>query len=207
LQLTCFAKENEMMFETGTAAIVVLAVTTGLAQSTSPVATPVGTSLMSHKQSLAGRSGMSSLAGNKTAGVQTPATLRERVQDMEVTLAKMRVVLKQMRAKAVSSSKDPLAKANLDMWELLVGHLDKQLQELRVAMVTREDMEARRAAMYRQAEAKADAAAQAARNRNASEAPTPAPAAQGTEQGAAGHTPAGAGDTPTPPASASRSPN
>jgi hypothetical protein len=147
------------------------------------------------------------LAGNKTAGVQTPATLRERAQDMQVTLAKMHAVLKQMRAKAASSSKDPLAKANLDMWELLVGHLDKQLQELRIAMLTREDMEARRAAMYKQADAKAEAAARAARGLDAIKAPTPAPAAQGTGQGAPGHTPAGAGETPTPPASASHSPN
>ena len=196
-----------MMFKTGTAAIVVLAVTTVLAQGTSPVATPVGTSLMSQRQSVAGRSGMSSLAGNKTAGVQTPATLRERAQDMQVTLAKMHAVLKQMRAKAASSSKDPLAKANLDMWELLVGHLDKQFQELQIAMIAREDMEARRAAMYKQADAKAEAAAQAARGLDAIKAPTPAPAAQGTGQGAAGHTPAGAGEIPTPPASASRSPN
>jgi hypothetical protein len=196
-----------MMFKTGTAAIVVLAATTVLAQGTSPVATPVGTTLMSQRQSVAGRSGMSSLAGNKTAGVQTPATLRERAQDMQATLAKMHAVLKQMRAKAASSSKDPLAKANLDMWELLVGHLDKQFQELQVAMRTREDMEARRAAMYKQADAKADAAAQTARGLDDSKAPTPAPAAEGTGQGAAGHIPASAGEIPTPPASASRSPN
>ena len=196
-----------MMFKTGTAAIVVLAVTTVLAQGASPVATPVGTSVMSQKQSVAGRSGMSSLAGNKTAGVQTPATLRERAQDMQVTLAKMHAVLKQMRAKAASSSKDPLAKANLDMWELLVGHLDKQFQELQIAMIAREDMEARRAAMYKQADAKAEAAAQAARGLDAIKAPTPAPAAQGTGQGAAGHSPAGAGEVATPPASASHSPN
>lgn len=44
------------MFKTGTAAILVLAVTTGLAQGTSPVATPVGASAMSHRQSSAGKS-------------------------------------------------------------------------------------------------------------------------------------------------------
>lgn len=193
------------MFKIAAAATVVLAVTTGFAQGTSPVTVPVATRLMSQGQSPAGKSAMSSVAGNKAAGVPAPTTLRERVQDMELTLAKMHAVLKQMRAKAVSSSKDPLAKANLDMWELLVGHLDKQLQELRVAMVARDDMEARRAAMYKQAEAKADATAQAARG--ASKAPTPAPAAQGAGQGAAGQNPTGAGEPPKPPADASPSPN
>lgn len=195
------------MFKTATAAIVVVAVTTGLAQGPSPVAAPAATPVMSQRQSLAGGSGMSPAAGNKATGVPTQATLRERVQDMDVTLAKMHAVLKQMRAKITSSSKDPLAKANLDMWELLVGHLDKQLQELRVAMVVRDDMEVRRAAMYKQAEAKADAAARAARGVDTSKVPTPAPSAQGAGQGAAGQIPAGAGATTTPPASASPSPN
>jgi hypothetical protein len=204
-KLTCFVKETEMMFRTATAAIVVLAVTTCLAQSTSPVTRPVATPLRSQSQALAVGRGAPSVADNKTASMPTPATLRERVEEMQGTLVKMHAVLKQMRAKATASSKDPLAKANLEMWELLVAHLDKQLQELRVAMVTRDDMEARRADMYKQVEAKADAAAQAARA--ASKAPTPAPAAQGAGPGAAGQTPAGSGQTPEPPASALPSPN
>ncbi|MBZ5654811.1 MAG: hypothetical protein LAO56_05980 [Acidobacteriia bacterium] len=195
-----------MMFKTATAAIVVLAVTTALAQRPSPVAVPVGTPLTSQRQSLAGKSGIS-VADNKATGVPTPAPLRERVQDMEGTLAKMHAVLKQMRAKAASSSRDPLAKANLDMWELLVGHLDKQLRELQVAMITREDMESRRAAMYKQAEAKADAAAQAARALKASKAPTPVPAAEGAGQDAAEKIPTAAGETSAPPANAFPSPN
>ena len=45
------------------------------------------------------------------------------------------------------------------MWELLVGHLDQTLKEARVAAAERDDMMARRAALYRQAQAKADAEA------------------------------------------------
>ena len=43
----------------------------------------------------------------------------------------MHAVLKQMGAKNTPNAKDLLAKANLEMWELMVDHLDKQLQELR----------------------------------------------------------------------------
>jgi hypothetical protein len=207
LWLTYFAKETEMISKTAAAAIVVLAAITGLAQGASPVAAPAGTPLINRGQSRAGRSGMSSLAGNKTASVQTPATLRERVEDMDGTLVKMHAVLRQMRAKAASSSKDPLAKANLDMWELMVGHLDKQLQELRVAMVAHGDMEARRAAMYKQAEAKADAAARSARDLSNSKAPNPSPATQVSGPGAVGQTPAGVVEPPKPPADASPSAN
>jgi peptidoglycan hydrolase CwlO-like protein len=114
----------------------------------------------------------------------------------------MHAVLKQMRSKA--ASKDPLAKANLDMWELLVGHLDKQLQELRIAMVTREDMEARRAAMYKQAEAKADAAAQAARKMGAGKAAA-APAAPDAGHDTSGQAPAN--QAPAAPANTTPSPN
>lgn len=187
------------MFKTATAAMVALAVTTGLAQGVSPVVVPVGTPRTSQVQPLAGRGGIATVAGNKTPA---PATLRERVQDMETTLAKMHAVLKQMRSKA--ASKDPLAKANLDMWELLVGHLDKQLQELRIAMVTREDMEARRAAMYKQAEAKADAAAQAARKMGAGKAAA-APAAPDAGHDTSGQAPAN--QAPAAPANTTPSPN
>ena len=188
------------------AASVVLAVTTALAQGTSPVSAPVSNPLMSQRHALAGRRGLSS--GNKTAGVQTPATLRQRVHEMEGTLASMHALLKQMHPKAAVNSKDPLAKANLQMWELMVGHLDKQLQELQIAAAAREDVEARRASMYKQADAKAAAVAQAARSSSASQAltPAPAPALQGAGENAAGQTTAGQ-SSPTPPATASPSPN
>jgi hypothetical protein len=185
-----------MKFGNVTAAVVVLAVTTALAQRSTPVTATVGGPVISQRNSLAGGMGTSSLAGNKKAGVQTPATLGERVQDMEGTLAKMHAVLRQMRTKSALSSKDPLAKANLDMWELMVGHLDRQLQELRVAMIAREDFEARRAAMYKQADAKADAEARAARNLRVRQAVTAAHAGQGPAQSPAGQTEAGQ----TPPA-------
>ena len=78
-------------------------------------------------------------------------------------------MLTQMQAKNASSkSRDPIAKANLEMWGLLLAHLDKEFRQLQVATAAREDLEARRAALYRQADIKApkeaeDAAAAAAK--------------------------------------------
>lgn len=159
---------------------------------------------MSQRPALAGRRGISALAGNKMSGVAQ----RQRIEDMEGTLVRMHEVLKQMRANAAKShAKDPLAKANLDMWELMVGHLDKQLEELKVAMATREDVEARRAAMYQQADAKAKAqaaqaaarAVQVAPGASAGQSPTPTPATQGAEQSTAGQTPADQTPAALPP--------
>lgn len=42
------------------------------------------------------------------------------------------------------NAKDPMVKANFGMWDLMVGQLDKQLQELKQAEASRQDMEARR---------------------------------------------------------------
>ena len=112
--------------------------------------------------------------------------MRERVEDRQGTLSKMRVVLKQMHAKtAKSKPADSLTKANLDLWELMVGHLDNELEQLRGTLAAREDMEARRAALYKQADAKAEAAAQAARFAKAQQNPTgtPTPAANGQTTG------------------------
>jgi hypothetical protein len=90
--------------------------------------------------------------------------MRERVQDMESTVSRMRVLLKQMQAKAAKSkASDALTKANLDLWELMVDQLDKEFQQLLQSLAAREDLEARRAALYQQADAKAAAAAAAAR--------------------------------------------
>ena len=81
---------------------------------------------------------------------------------MESTLNDMHALLKQMQAKnALSHVKDPIAKANLERWELLLNHLDKEFHQLQVAAV-REDFEARRAALYNQAYEKAAKEAQAA---------------------------------------------
>jgi hypothetical protein len=213
--LICFAKETEKMFRNAIRVITVLAVTTALAQSIPPATQPAdnppatvpgGTEVM-QRQGYAHRRG---LAGNQARNLPAPA-LHQRVQDMENTLNQMHGVLKEMQAKAAkSTAKDSLAKSNLEMWELLVGHLDKQLQELKIATAAREDMEARRTALYKQADAKAEAEAQAARAAEAAKfaagGPTPAPAGQGGGQSPAGQTVPGQ-PAPTPPANNSPSPN
>lgn len=100
---------------------------------------------------------------------------RQRLSEMESTLSSMHAVLKQMQDKAASStSKDSSAKANLQMWELMLVHLDKQLDQLRAATAAREDLEARRAALYNQAYDKAAKEAQAAGNAKPGQTP-PAP--------------------------------
>jgi hypothetical protein len=167
--------------------VLVLAATAALAQIANPGTTP-GAPIL-NRQTLAARRGS---VGSKTADPQGLGAMREQVQDMETTLSQMRVVLKQMHAK--SKSTDPVTKANLDMWELMVGHLDKELEQLRVTLAAREDLEVRRAALYKQADAKAEAAAQAGRaaqsarfaqtEKNATGTPTPAPTGQATGQSA-----------------------
>lgn len=185
------------IFTLGTLAVsmvLVLAATAALAQIASPGTTP-GAPILS-RQGLAGRRGPVG-SRSKTADPQGLGAMRERVQDMETMLSQMRVVLKQMQTKAAKSkSTNPVTKANLDMWELMVGHLDKELEQLRVTLAAREDLEARRAALFRQADAKAEAAAQAARaaqaagmaqtEKNATGTPTPtsAPTGQATGQSA-----------------------
>lgn len=52
---------------------------------------------------------------------------------------------------ATSKSKDQVAKASLEMWELMLAHLDRQFDQLRIAMLEREDLEARRVALYNEA--------------------------------------------------------
>ena len=96
-------------------------------------------------------------------GAQAQLAPRERLQQMESTLNGMHALLKEMQAKNASSrSKDPVAKANLEMWELLLAHLDQEFHQLQVGMAAREDLEARRASLYNQAAAKAAAEAAAA---------------------------------------------
>jgi hypothetical protein len=155
-------------------AMVVFAVTSALAQSTPPVGGP----LTSQGRAKVGRMGMYSAGGSKATAAQTPAMLHRRMEDMQSTLAKMHTVLKQMRAQAPKGgAKDPVAAANLDMWELMLSHLDKQLDELRATTLAREDLEARRAALYKQADAKAALAAKTALGAGA--APSAAVAVQG----------------------------
>ena len=111
------------------------------------------------------------------------AVANQNLQDMGNTLTKMHALLKQMNAKA--SAKDPMAKTNLDMWTLMVEQLDKQYDQLRLAARQREDFEARRAALYKQADEKAAEAAKRAQaatltNSNAAQTPAAPGAAQTT---------------------------
>src|SRR5215467_441863 len=86
------------------------------------------------------------------------AKANQNVQEMGATITKMQGLLKQMRAHT-SSAKDPVAKANIEMWSLMLDQLDKQYEQMRLAARQREDMEARRAALYKQADEKATEAA------------------------------------------------
>jgi hypothetical protein len=171
-------------------------------QSAQPGTTPSAPILNS--QGLTGRRGP---VGNKTADPQGLAAMRERVEDMGSTLSQMRVVLKQMQAKAAkSNATDSLTKANLDMWELMVGHLDKELQQMRVTLAGRQDLEARRAALYRQADAKAEAAAQAARAGEAARFAQPQQNTSGTPAPAATEHATGKSAEPSPAAQTSAAP-
>ena len=118
---------------------------------------------------------MSRYGRNRNSGAaQAEPASRERVQEMQTTLNDMHALLKQMQAKNASSrSKDPVAKANLEMWELLLAHLDKEFNQLE-ATVAREEFEARRAALYNQAYEKAAKEAQAANGAITGQTP-PAP--------------------------------
>jgi hypothetical protein len=104
-------------------------------------------------------------ADSKTAEMRAKAAVNQRVTEMETTLSKMHLLLKQMQANpAVKNSKDPMTKANLEMWGLMLQQLDKQFDQVKVAAREREDLDARRSAMYKQAQEKA---AQSARNAQA----------------------------------------
>jgi len=83
------------------------------------------------------------------------------LQEMGTALNKMHALLKQMRANTISIQ-NQTAKANLDMWTLMVEQLDKQYEELCLAARQREELEARRAALYKQADEKAAQAAKKA---------------------------------------------
>jgi chemotaxis protein histidine kinase CheA len=113
------------------------------------------------------------------AGNRARAAASQNLEELGKTLTKMQALLKEMRAKA-NGAKDPVAKANLEMWTLMLDQLDKEYEQLRVAARQREDVEARRAALYKQADEKAAEAARRAKASNAAAAasnassPTPA---------------------------------
>ncbi len=136
-------------------------------------------------------------ADGKTAELRAKAAMNQRVQEMQTTLSRMHALLKQMQASpAVKNSKDPMTKANLEMWGLMIQQLDKQFDQLKVATREREDMDVRRSALYKQAQ---ERAAQAARNAQ-SQAGANLEAAQRANAGAqSGSQPAA---TQAPPAAA-----
>jgi hypothetical protein len=143
-----------MTLRHGTAALAILLATTTWAQSGRASAGP----LASRRQTIMASSntdGLAPAARNRTVASQ-------QMQEMGATLAKMHELLKGMRAKASANEKDPMAKANLDMWSLMLQQLDKQYEELRLASRARQDLDARRNALYKQADEKGAAAAKAA---------------------------------------------
>jgi hypothetical protein len=156
------------------AAITMLAAAQGAwAQSPAPVTAPAGRPTVTAGDTSSTRTAMTHRFGSRKAGTQVQTPPRERLQEMEATLSSMHKLLKQAKA-ASTHSKDSVAKANLEMWELLLSHLDKQFQQLQVATLAREDLEARRAALYKQADEKAAKEAQAAMNAKTGQTP-PAP--------------------------------
>jgi hypothetical protein len=193
------AKENDMTFRTASAVLVVFLATAVWAQSTAPVTVPAG-----GRQPVA-RTRPMLPAQSQTNGVEVPATPRQRVQAMEETLTRMHGLLKQMRAKAASSgSRDPLAKANLDMWELMLGQLDQQFDQLRIATL-RADLEARRSSLYKQADERAAAAARlaAAQGSGAAAEQAAGTTGPGTEANRTGQAAPAAADQNPQPRSAS----
>lgn len=183
-----------MTFRNTAAAIVVLAASTAWAQSTAPAAPS------SHPRRVAAESNVVDLSDNTRA----QSAARQRVEDMGNTLTRMHVLLKQMQAKtAADSTKDPLIKANLEMWGLMLADLDKQYAQLKLTSHTRDELEARRAALYKQAEARAAQAAKTWQGVGA----VPAAADQGAQPSPAGANAAVPTTPPTQPAPAASSQN
>src|SRR5215472_6228152 len=169
-----------MMLRNSAAMLVILAAATVWGQSSAAPVAP-------RRQPVAATANAEGVA----AANRAKATANQNIQDMGATITKMQALLKQMRAHT-SSTKDPVAKANLEMWTLMVDQLFEQYEQLRVAARQREDMESRRAALYRQADEKAEAARKAqqpakaaAEDSNASSSAPAAPAAQTTATPAA----------------------
>lgn len=166
-----------MNVKVGMAITMFLAATSAWAQSPAPPAAPAaatppgiasGSDANSRVRSRLGRN-------RNLSAAQARITPGERMQEMQTTLNGMHALLKEMQAKNTSTrSKDLVVKANLEMWELLLSHLDREFQQLQIATLAREDMEARRAALYKQADDKAAKEAQAAMDATRSQ-PPPAP--------------------------------
>jgi L-lactate utilization protein LutC len=188
---TCIDKEIEMTIRATAAAVLVLTAITWAQRESRPAANPMAGS----SRRVVATSNAAGVAENARA--QNSA--RQRMEEMGSTLAKMHALLKQMQAKnSASASKDPAAKANLEMWGLMVADLDKQYEQLRAATLAREDMEARR-----EADEKAAAAARNAQQNLFPAKVGPAVTGQSSAPAAAGTTPAATPGTAPP----STSPN
>jgi len=175
-----------MMLRNSAAMLVILAGTSMWGQS------PAGASAPKRQPVFA-----TSNAEGVAAANRAKATANQNLQEMGATITKMQALLKQMRAH--SSSKDPAAKANLEMWTLMLDQLDKQYEQMRVATRQREELEARRAALYKQADERAAEAAKRAREAAAA-------AAEANKQAPAATAPAAEQTSTTAPTS-STSPN
>jgi hypothetical protein len=102
-------------------------------------------------------------ADAKMAQLRVNASTNQQLQETEATLDKMHLLLKQLQASAAAkATKDPATKANIEMWGLMIEQLDKQLNQLKAAAREREALEARRNALYKQADEKAALAAKTA---------------------------------------------
>jgi hypothetical protein len=157
---------------------MLLAATSAWAQSPAPTPAPAATPPFISPDPNISTIVISRLGLNRNAGAaQAQLAPRQRLQEMESRLHGMHAQLKQMQAENASNpSKCPTARANLEVWELLVSHLDMEYQ-LQVETAARADFEARRAALYNQAFSKAAAEAAAAEQTplapSISEAPQP----------------------------------
>jgi hypothetical protein len=146
------------------AAITILLTATGVwAQSPAPLTAPADKPAVVGGEAARSNRLMGRPFPGRRPGIQTQLPERQRLQEMQTTLTSMHALLKEMRDKAASrNSKDAVVKDNLQMWELMLAHLDKQLDQLKIATLMREDLDARRADLYNQASEKAAKEAQSA---------------------------------------------
>lgn len=184
-----------------TAAIFVLGVSTLFAQENAPANTgvqaPAAAPQTIPHSSMPMNRWPNPATGRRQAGPVNPPSLQQRVDDLAATVDKMHLILKKMQGPSAANAKDPVVKANVEMWKLMVDQLDTELRQLKQAEASRQDMEARRAAMYKQADIKSQAEAKAAQQAMFSQRANGNNSAQPAGQGAAAPAPA-AGQTPAP---------
>lgn len=184
-----------MTLRSSMAVLVVLAATVSWGQSAGGPVTPGRNMVMPTPNS----------RESAAAAARARASASQQVQEMGATLDKMHALLKQMNAKASASGTNSMAKANIEMWSLMVEQLDKQYQQLVAATKAREEFEARRQSLYKQADQKAAAEAAAARAAQAAAANAPSSTPAAESQPAAA--PAQSTSTPAPAPGSTSSPN